>query len=371
MRTIMTLIIVATFFFLSCSNQNSNKQESHSNYVFEFTDSNYSRLTAENIDEIVKGYVKEPMDSVFAYSKIKKKGEPPYLIMIFTKNGYCHFHTVRKIGSAWKTLWEDSLNEELSNYIIVSDWKFENIDNDDNSEVVFQGHYPHSAGTRNGLFYYDCQYDKGYMALFTDENDFKNFYPFGLPKEYSSLNRFEELIYSENREDVKPPYFTKVLRNILALPYNRQIPSQSKEVDKYIFDKIKGQKAFNNLENEQRMTSFLLDYNNDGYLDCLFFTAIPEEDNKGIYILSGKNDKIIPLYSNGAEIINDGFGMNTISYKTENEKYIVVITAHGGNSAFIQEPYLFKLQDTAYYLVQNKNLLDSILHEMNYHVSNG
>ena len=375
MRTILTFIFLATLFFLSCGNKNSNKQESQSNYIFEFTDSNYTRLTDENIDEIVKGYVKEPMDSVYAYSKIKKKGEAPYLILIFKKNGYCHFNTVKKRGSAWATLWEDSLNEELSNYIIVSDWKFEAREMDDNNlGLIFKGCFPHSCNTRSGLFYYDCEHEKGYMALLTDDDNLKKIFPFGLPENHATLCKFEELLYMENRDGVTPPYFVRILRNILALPYNRQIPyAMVTGIDEFVYDRIKGQNKFNNIKDAEsmRMSCFLLDYNNDGYLDCLFFTNLPGDDNMGIYILSGKNNKIISFNNNGEELVSDGVGMQVISYKTENEKYIVVITAHGGNSAFIQNPYLFKLQDTEYLLIHNQKLLDTILHEMDYHISNG
>jgi len=374
MRLIVAIITVISFLSVSCSTKTSNKQESKSNYIFEFTDSNYSRLTDENIDEIVKGYVKEPMDSVFAFSKIKKKGEAPYLILIFKKHGFCHFHTVKKLGSAWVTLWEDSLNEELSNYIIVSDWKFENREMDDNNlGIIFKGCFPHSCNTRSGLFYYDCEYEKGYMALLTDDDNLKKLFPFGLPKNHATLCKFEELIYMENRDDVAPPYFTKILRNILALPYNRQIPyAMVTGIDNFVYDKIKGEGKFNSIKDAEsmRMNGFLFDYNSDGYLDCLFFTNVPGDENTGIYILSGKNNKIIPFNNNGEELVSDGVGMNVISYKTENEKYVVVITAHGGNAAFLQNPYLIKLQDTAYYLINNKALLDTILHEMDYHLSN-
>lgn len=377
MKIYIRLVVVLFPAFVSCNlkNRDTDDSKGQKEYSFQITDSNYTRLTDDNIDEIVNGYLNGNIKSVIAYSKIKKKGEAPYLILIFSKNNSYHFHSVKKINNAWSVLWADSINEDLGYYFNISDGKFTtknfyvNINGkyEESLGLLYQGCYPHMCNSRNGLFYYDCENEKGYVALFSDEENFKPFYPLGTPKNYVSLEAFEELIYDKHREDnVSTLDVPSIENNVLALPTSRRLPQIYSVDDKSLSNIIRGMGAYQKSEKENIRHFHLFDYNSDNYLDFLFSSGI-EFGYESVYLFSGKSNKVLRFNTEGIDLqMHKGF--DALSYKEGGELYLVIISISGGASFDTFEPYLFKWDYSTFRIIKDQEKLKKILAKMQYDI---
>ena len=198
MRIFPLLIIIS---LVSCNGKSQENNKSKQNACFEYKDNFYSRVSKENIDEIISEYTKVNFKNILSYSIIKKQGTKPSIFVVYDKNNKLNFVSLHNSENKWCPIWSNELSENLSLYFKISDYKLDLNDSDDGSDfndvknIIFKGCQPNSFCSEKGWLYFDNEENLGYAVIFSSENDTK--FPFGLPQNYSILKNLEIELMSE------------------------------------------------------------------------------------------------------------------------------------------------------------------------------
>ena len=326
MRIFPLLIIIS---LISCNGKSQENNKATQNVCFEYKDNFYSRVSKENIDEIISEYTKVNFKNILSYSIIKKQGKKPAIFVVYEKDNKLNFVSLHNSENKWCPIWSNELSENLSSYFKISDYKFEfndsgeENDSSDIKTIIYKGCRPNSFCSEKGWFYFDNEENLGYTVIFSSEIEK---FPFGLPQNYSTLKNLEVDLMSH----IKSADDFKIL---MEFPKDRKIPSLNSEfIPKDIIQLLSKYD-----ENTYDVRSvFTFDYNSDKKNDYIFRLTqkdYPYNRNKsknGFYLFSNGTLSYLSSGLSETDIENLGdydFPSDELIYFTNNDDEYLVITA--------------------------------------------
>lgn len=353
-----------------------NKKEN----CFKISDDYLERVNNENVQEILKGYLKENYNNFVADTIYQIQGDKPSIFLINrNENEELEFSSLASDGKYWCPNFSKKLNAELSPYFDVSTRNFSTVSGDIDNEIIglkYSGCFPHNCPNRAFLFY-SLKIKDGFINVFSDDSKI-NKYPLGLPVDKNTLFEFEKLIISEISNDDE-------LQNLLQLPWERKIPPfyDKKEFPEtsmisMIFDRIG--KKININEYNVGYNYFMFDYDHDQILDVLF-RLTQKNDNfeydyskmkNGYYLYSGKNNtlKYIDFKYNKDDLEsldNLEFPSDEIIFTELNhEKFLIITTQIMGNynGADMKALNFFKIINNNFIVIENEDEIKQYKNEL-------
>ena len=167
MSKVYTIFLIVNLLFLSCNNDEN---------CYKISDNYLDRVNNENVQEIIKGFLKEKYENLVADTIYQIKGEKPSVFFVnYNKNKELEFSSIKSDGKYWCANFSKKLNVELSPYFDVSNRNFSTIsdDYDEVSGIKFSGCYPHNCTNRAFLFY-SLKINDGFINVFSDEDKCSN-----------------------------------------------------------------------------------------------------------------------------------------------------------------------------------------------------